>query len=99
MKGTTAGDGVAIQRRCIDITSFQNDDAHIVVCGELHGRRPVPTTDLQGNPRAADTVHLLRIRMKVAVGILTIEQIEADMPRTPTGNAPICTAAWNRFGR
>ena len=83
MNGTTAGDGAAIQRRSIDITTFESDDSHIVVCGELRDRRLVPTTDLQGNPRAAGTVHLLRIRMKVAVGSLTIVEIEADMPHTP----------------
>jgi hypothetical protein len=83
MKLNSACRGDEIQRRSIDIISSECDDAHIVVCGELCDRRLVPTTDLNGNPREPNVVHQLRICMKVAIGTLTIEEIEAEMLHVP----------------
>ncbi|KPJ78248.1 MAG: hypothetical protein AMJ54_04580 [Deltaproteobacteria bacterium SG8_13] len=83
MKMTPACTGCKIQSRSIDISSFECDDEHIVVSGELCDRRLVPTTDLKGNPNEAGVVHQLRICMKVATRTLVIEEIEADMQHFP----------------
>ena len=72
-----------LQSRSIEITSYECDDEHIIVCGELRDRRLVKTYSLEGTPREAAAVHHMRICMKVAVGTLVIEEIEAELPRTP----------------
>ena len=72
-----------IQSRSIEIASYECDDEHIVVCGELRDRRLVQTFTLEGTPREPAGVHHMRICMKVAVRTLTIEEIEAELPRVP----------------
>ncbi len=72
-----------IQSRNIDIASYECGDEHIVVCGELHDRRLVPTVTLEGKPRPAASVHHMRICMKVSIQSLTIEDIEAELPEIP----------------
>ncbi|MFZ0724837.1 MAG: DUF2889 domain-containing protein [Desulfobacterales bacterium] len=72
-----------LQSRSIEITSYEGDDAHIIVCGELRDRRLVQTYTLEGTPREAAAVHHMRICMKVAVRTLTITEIDAELPRTP----------------
>ena len=72
-----------IQSRNIDIASYECGDDHIVVCGELHDRRLVPTVTLEGKPRPPASVHHMRICMKVSIQSLTIEDIEAELPEIP----------------
>lgn len=72
-----------IQSRNIDIASYECGDDHIVVCGELHDRRLVPTVTLEGKPRPAASVHHMRICIKVETQSLTIEDIEAELPEIP----------------
>jgi hypothetical protein len=72
-----------IQSRDIDISSYEYDDRHIVVCGELHDRRLIPTVTLDGKPRPASSVHHMRICIKVSTRTLSIEEIEAELPVTP----------------
>ena len=72
-----------IQSRKIDIASYECGDDHIVVHGELHDRRLVPTVTLEGKPRPAASVHHMRICMKVSIQSLTIEDIEAELPEIP----------------
>ena len=72
-----------IQSRSIEIASYECDDEHIVVCGELRDRRLVQTYTLEGTPREPAAVHHMRICMKVAVRTLVIEEIAAELPRVP----------------
>ncbi len=72
-----------IQSRSIEIASYECDDRHIIVCGELRDRRLVHTYTLEGTPREPAAVHHMRICMKVAVRTLTIEEIAAELPRVP----------------
>ena len=72
-----------IQSRNIEIASYECDDEHIVVCGELRDRRLVQTYTLEGTPREPAAVHHMRICMKVAVRTLVIEEIAAELPRVP----------------
>jgi hypothetical protein len=72
-----------IQNRTIDISSFECGDDYIVVCGELHDRRLVPTVSLEGKPRPATSVHHMRICIKVSIRTLMIEDIEAELPAIP----------------
>jgi len=72
-----------IQSRSIEIASYEWDDEHIVVCGELRDRRLVQTYTLEGTPREPAAVHHMRICIKVAVRTLVIEEIAAELPRVP----------------
>jgi hypothetical protein len=72
-----------IQSRSIEIASYECDDEHIVVCGQLRDRRLVRTYTLDGAPREPAAVHHMRICMKVDVRTLAIEEIEAELPRVP----------------
>lgn len=72
-----------IQNRTIDISSFECGDDFIVVCGELHDRRLVPTVTLEGEPRPPTSVHHMRICMKVSTRTLTIDDIEAELTAIP----------------
>ena len=72
-----------IQSRSIEIASYECDDEHIIVCGELRDRRLVQTYTLEGTPREPAAVHHMRICMMVAVSTLVIEEIEAELPRVP----------------
>jgi hypothetical protein len=72
-----------IQSRSIEIATYECDDEHIIVCGELRDRRLVRTYTLEGTQREPDVVHHMRICMKVAVRTHTIEEIEAELPRVP----------------
>ncbi|CAB5124917.1 hypothetical protein D3OALGA1CA_2828 [Olavius algarvensis associated proteobacterium Delta 3] len=74
-----------IQRRSIDIASYGCDDDHIIICGELHDRRLIPTYTIDNQPRPPATVHRMRICMKVAMNSLAIEEIEAEVPAAPHG--------------
>jgi len=76
-------DARKIQSRDIDIASYECGDDHIVVCGELHDRRLVPTVTLEGKPRSASSVHHMRICIKVSAQSLAIEEIEAELPEIP----------------
>jgi hypothetical protein len=83
LKNITADADRKIQSRNIEISSYEYDDAHIVVCGELRDRRLVTTYGLDGMPKPAYTVHHMRIWMKVAISTLVIEDIEAELPQVP----------------
>ena len=72
-----------IQGRRIDITSYECDDTHIIVCGELHDRRLVPTYTIDNHQRPPASVHRMRICMKVTTRTMAIEEIEAELPAIP----------------
>jgi hypothetical protein len=83
LKRLDAGKDEKIQSRDVQIATYEWDDAHIVVCGELCDRRRVPTYFLDGTPRPAAVVHHMRICIKVDVRTLVIEEIEAELPQIP----------------
>jgi hypothetical protein len=72
-----------IQSRNMEISTREDDGAHIVVCGELRDRRLVTTFALDGTERQAATVHHMRICIKVHTGTLAIEAIEGEMLQVP----------------
>lgn len=72
-----------IQSRDIEITSYEYDATHIVVCGVLCDRRLVPTFSVDMQKREPATVHHMRICMKVNTDTFMIEEIEAELPETP----------------
>lgn len=72
-----------IQNRHIDISSYEYDDANIVVKGELKDKRLVTTYDLAGQPRPPLTVHHFSIEWLFGVEERRIERIWVDMKTTP----------------
>ena len=72
-----------IQNRQINISSHVYDEHHILVCGELHDRRLVTTYYFDGRRREADSVHRMRICMKIDTDTLTITELDTEMPCTP----------------
>lgn len=72
-----------IHNRQINITSHVYDESHILVCGELHDRRLVITYLLDGRLRDPDSIHRMRICMKVNTETLTITELDVEMPCTP----------------
>ena len=83
LKRIDADQDLKIQSRNIEITTYEWDDAHIVVCGELRDRRLVSTHTLDNKPRPPAVVHHMRICIKVAIRTLTVEEIEAELPQVP----------------
>jgi hypothetical protein len=72
-----------IQNRQIDIVTHTDGDGHILVRGELHDRRLVPTCTIDGRWRQPGSVHHMHICLKVATETLTIASAEARMTQTP----------------
>lgn len=72
-----------IQTRQIDISTYESDGTHIVVCGELRDRRLVATCDLSGKPRPPMTVHHLHIEMALSLKERRISKLKVDMEVTP----------------
>jgi len=89
LKRTVEGPDRKIQSRSIEISTYEDDGAHIVVCGELHDRRRVTTYSLDGTKRPAATVHHMRVWIRVHTGTLAIEEVEAEMLQVPHAE---CTA-------
>jgi len=72
-----------IHGRNIQIASYEYDDEHIIVFGELHDRRLVATYTVENSPRPPTTVHHMRIWIKVATGTMAIVEIEAELTAVP----------------
>lgn len=72
-----------IQNRNIDVSSYEYDEDHIVVCGELKDRRLVATHDLAGKPRPPLTVHHLCIELLLSLKERQITRVWVDMKTTP----------------
>lgn len=72
-----------IQSRQIDITTHTSEDDHILVRGDLHDRRLVPTCAIDGRWRDPGSVHHMHICLKVANETLVIVEAEARMSQTP----------------
>ena len=76
-------EGEKIQNRKIDISTYECNNTHILVYGELKDRRLVPTYTVEGKPRDASMIHHMRICIKVALASLEIDEIEVELPVTP----------------
>ncbi len=75
--------GEKIQNRKIDISTYECNNTHVLVYGELKDSRLVPTYTVEGKPRDASMIHHMRICIKVALASLEIDEIEVELPVTP----------------
>lgn len=75
--------GKRIHTRNIEISTFDDDDDHIVVEGRLQDDRLVPSYHISGQKRPPQIVHHMIIQMRIDCGNLSIKDIHVDMPGVP----------------
>jgi hypothetical protein len=77
-----------IHTRDIRIATFDYDDVHIVVEGELNDNRIIPNFNHKGELRPPGNVHQMFIRLLIEIESIRIVQVEIRMPGIPHRECP-----------
>ena len=77
-----------IHTRDIKIATFDYDDAHIVVEGELNDNRIIPNFNHKGDLRPPGNIHRMFIRLLIEIKSIRIVQVEVEMPGIPHQECP-----------
>ncbi len=72
-----------IYTRDIKVTTFDYDDAHIIVEGQLKDNRNIPYYSHSGKLRSPGSVHNLLLRLLIHKESIRIVQVEIEMPGVP----------------
>jgi len=75
--------GTKIHNRGIEITTYDAGDLQILVEGRLQDKRLVETHHFSGETLAPQTYHHMILRLLVKGPVLTIEDLEVEMPTAP----------------
>lgn len=79
--------GRKIHSRTIQISTYEYDDANIVVEGELQDDALIPM-HVSGKERPPHTPHHMIIQMLIECSSFTIKEIKVDMPNVPYNWCP-----------
>ena len=72
-----------IHNRRLDISTYEFDESHILLIGELNEKSLIPCYTTSGKQYDPETFHRMVIRILVDVSTLTIKEIEVELPCIP----------------
>ncbi len=75
--------GEKVHTRNITIATFAREADSITVEGALEDNRLMPHYTISGDKLPPDVVHHMSIRMRIKGPMLTIDELDVDMPCTP----------------
>ncbi len=75
--------GIKIHSRDIEISTYEAGDLRILVEGQLKDHRLVESHHFSGETLAPQTYHHMILRILVKGPLLTIEDLEVEMPTAP----------------
>lgn len=77
-----------IHNRDIKIVTYDYDDAHIIVEGELNDNRTIPNFNHKGELHPPGNIHHMFIRLLIEIESIRIVQVEIEMPGIPHQECP-----------
>ena len=82
MRSNSRPKGKKVHTRNIEISTYEDDENHIVVEGELKEDYLIPYY-VSGEKREPHTVHHMLLRLKIELASLTVKEVTVEMPGIP----------------